>query len=67
MTRTDVLAELAALESHVATRVQIVRVVVDERGNEIGRIHRGWTTMPRDWTPPTFETLLAQARTKGSD
>ncbi len=66
MTR-DVLAELAAIESLLANRVAIVRVVIDEHGNEVGRIHRGWTTMPRDWTPPKFETLLAQARTKGSD
>jgi hypothetical protein len=23
-------------------RVQIVRIIVDENGREIGRIHRGW-------------------------
>jgi hypothetical protein len=41
MTAVDLLT-LAALEDLISTRVEVVRVVVDEQGRELCRLHRGF-------------------------
>ena len=43
MTREALVTALAAIEHRLATRVQIVRIIIDEKGHEIGRF-----TRPRD-------------------
>lgn len=40
-TREDLIAELSALEQMLDTRIDIVRVIVDETGKEISRLYRG--------------------------
>ncbi len=59
----DLVRTLTAVERRLATRVQIVRVVVDADGVPTGRrIHRGNIQAPADWTPPSFEELMRHAR-----
>jgi hypothetical protein len=44
VTRDDLaaaLADLAAIEHLLAARTAIIRVIVDEKGHEVGRIYRG--------------------------
>ncbi|HXG72593.1 MAG TPA: hypothetical protein VNJ04_18470 [Gemmatimonadaceae bacterium] len=44
MTREDVLAALAALDrlrAERAMRPLVVHLIVDERGDEVGRLYRG--------------------------
>ena len=46
MTRTEILAALSGIELRLATRITIVRVIVDATGKEVGRLNRGFFTAP---------------------
>ena len=41
MTPDDLVRELAALDAVLAQRIEFVHIIIDERGNEIGRFRRG--------------------------
>jgi hypothetical protein len=62
MTRDELARALSAIEQRLASRVEIVRVIIDPDGREVGRIHRGWFNAPPDWEPPFLKDLVAHAR-----
>jgi hypothetical protein len=62
MTRADMINALRAIEARLDSRVTIVRVVVDENGEVIGRIPTGSFHMPSDWKPPTTDELITRAK-----
>jgi hypothetical protein len=41
MTREDIVSALSAIERTLDNRVTVVRVIIDENFNELGRIVRG--------------------------
>lgn len=66
MTRDELLGELAALERHLASRVQVWRVIIDANGQPTGtKYYRGSFAAANDWKPPSLGTLIAKA--KGRD
>ena len=70
-TREDLIAELSALEQWLAHRVAIVRIIVDDTGNEIGRLYRGEFISPghsRTSESPRAggETLTSSCRSHSS-
>ena len=61
--RNAILRELRAVEQYLASRVDIVRVVITPDGTPTGqRIYRGSFTAPADYVPPSFEKLLSIAK-----
>jgi hypothetical protein len=52
MTREQMIDSLRALDTRLSRRVTIVRVVVNEQGEEIARFPTGSFEAPPDFTPP---------------
>jgi hypothetical protein len=53
MTRDELVRRMSAIKRHLAERVTLVRVVVDEHGRPTGkRIYSGSFVRPPGWEPP---------------
>ena len=52
--------DLGLIAQAIEQRVEVWRVIIDEHGNEIGRLHRGSFQRPRD--PQTGESHHQEGR-----
>jgi hypothetical protein len=67
-TRDDLIAQLAAIERHLDSRVQVYRVLVRGDGTPTGkRIYVGSFKAPADWQPPSLEDQLAHMKKEGTE